>query len=84
MNVTEYKVTAFSQAMNTILTALIVAGVSWLLMEVNGSREKWVRIEERLTTIQKDLTQWNRNHEKLEERVTNLEKKLAVLESKVN
>lgn len=80
MNVTEYKVTAFSQALNTVLTGLIVAGVCWLLMEVNGSREKWARIEERLTTIQKELSQWNRNHEKLEERVNYLEKRLNDLE----
>lgn len=83
MNVTEYKVTAFSQAINTILTGLIVAGVCWLLMEVNGSREKWARIEERLTTIQKELAQWNRNHEKLEERVISLENRLIELERKV-
>lgn len=80
MNVTEYKVTAFSQALNTVLTGLIVAGVCWLLMEVNGSREKWARIEERLTTIQKELSQWNRNHEKLEERVNYLENRLNDLE----
>lgn len=80
MNTTEYKVAAFSQALNTILTGLIVAGVCWLLLEVNGSREKWARIDERLTTIQKDLLQWNRNHEKLEERVIDLEKRLTELE----
>ena len=83
MNTTEYKVAAFSQAINTILTGLIVAGVCWLLMEVNGSREKWARIEERLTTIQKELSQWNRNHEKLEERVIYLEKRVTELEKKV-
>ncbi|MFN3898879.1 MAG: hypothetical protein ACK4ML_00750 [Alishewanella aestuarii] len=82
MNVTEYKVTAFSQAINTVLTGLIVAGVCWLLMEVNGSREKWARIEERLTTIQKELAQWNRNHEKLEERVIALENRVIELERK--
>ena len=83
MNVTEYKVTAFSQALNTVLTGLIVAGVCWLLMEVNGSREKWARIEERLTTIQKELSQWNRNHEKLEERVIHLEKQVNELERRL-
>ncbi len=83
MNVTEYKVTAFSQALNTILTGLIVAGVCWLLLEVNGSREKWARIEERLTTIQKELAQWNRNHEKLEERVIYLEKQVIGLERQI-
>lgn len=82
MNTTEYKVTAISQAINTTLTGLIVAGVCWLLMEVNGSREKWIRIEERLASIQKEFIQWNRNHEKLEERVEILERRVVELERK--
>lgn len=80
MNVDEYRISAISQSLNTVLTGLVVAGICWLLMEVNGSREKWARIEERLTTIQKELVEWNQNYDNLKKRVDGLERRLYLLE----
>lgn len=44
----EAKLKAGSQLLNTVLSGLLVMGISWLLLEVNESRERWARVEERI------------------------------------
>lgn len=46
----EAKLKAGSQLLNTVLSGLLVMGISWLLLEVNESRERWARVEERITS----------------------------------
>lgn len=90
MNVTEYKAAALAQSVNTVLTGLLVMGIGWLLLEVTGGRERWARIEERITAqqlnimeLRTDINTWNSNLQANDGKVRELELRILVIESKV-
>lgn len=89
MNVTEYKAAAVAQSINSVLTGLLVMGIGWLLLEVTGGRERWARIEERITAqqvnimeLRSDINKWNSNLQNSDEKVRDIEVRLVALENK--
>ena len=82
MNVTDQKVASWSQAINTILTGLLVAGICWVMLEVSAARERTARIEERLALISINLDDERRSNYPLQLAV--IEQRLQVLEARVN
>jgi uncharacterized coiled-coil protein SlyX len=90
MNVTEYRAAAVAQSINTVLTGLLVMGIGWLLLEVTGGRERWARIEERISAqqvnimeLRSDINAWNANLQNSDKNLRNLELRIHALEVKV-
>lgn len=89
MNVTEYKIATINQMINTVLTGLLVTGICWLILEVTGSRERWARIEERMTSqsvnileLRSDINSWTARRDAQEERLNKMEGRIIALEHK--
>jgi hypothetical protein len=89
MKVIEYQTAAISQTVNTVLTGLLVMGIGWLLLEVTGGRERWARIEERISAqqvnimeLRTDINTWNANLQSSEGRMRELELRIVSLEAK--
>lgn len=86
----EQKVQAWGQFVNTLLTGLLTAGICWLLLEVNSSRERWARLEERLNTqslsiqeLRSDLSDWNDRRAGQETRMADIDKRLSIIEHRL-
>lgn len=90
MSELEQRVQSWGQFINTLLTGLLTAGICWLLLEVNASRERWARLEERITTqslsiqeLRTDISQWNQRREGQEQRFSELDKRVAIVEQRL-
>lgn len=79
---------------HTILSALLVTGISWLLFEVNENRERWARLEEKMAAqsevvleIKRDLRRNVSSAGDLQnsaaKRLRHVESRISVLESKL-
>lgn len=86
----EQRVQSWGQFVNTLLTGLLTAGICWLLLEVNASRERWARLEERMNTqslaiqeLRTDLSQWNSRRENQDSRMADLDKRLSIIEQRL-
>lgn len=86
----ERKNSNLTESVNTVLTGLLVLGIGWLLLEVTSGREKWARMEERLATqqvnimeLRLDITQWNSNLKENEVFMREMERRVHVLENRV-
>lgn len=86
---------ANSHLINSILITMIAGGIAWVLLELHHGRERWARVEERISSqsthivemrvdLNNNLTEWRRAQEKNTERVSELERKLAVQESRLD
>lgn len=83
-----------SQVINTLLTALIVGGVSWVLVELNAGRERWARVEERINAqsvnimemrvdLNRNLAEGARRHDLLDRRVGEINNRVSVIETRL-
>ena len=92
---TEVQTFASSHLINSVLITMIAGGIAWVLLELHHGRERWARVEERISSqsthivemrvdLNTNLTEWRSAHEKNTMRVFELERKIAVQESRLD
>lgn len=98
----EVRTLANSHLLNSVMITVIAGGIAWVLLELHQGRERWARVEERISNqsahivdmrvdLNTNLREWQRVNEKNGERLSELERRmsvhetrLAILEAKVN
>lgn len=90
--VVDERITTIANLLTPVLTALLVGGVGWLLLEVQDSRERWARVEERISAqsvlimelrveLSDSLRDQRSGMRELERGVNGLERRVILLEA---
>ena len=87
------RITTIANILSPVFTAMLVGGVGWLVLEVQDSRERWARVEERISTqsvlimelrveLNDSMREQRSGMRELERGVNSLERRVSLLEAK--